>query len=184
MPEFLSNLFQYRSDYIWCNNKMDDDFFLLFHLFLTKLPGIYILPFFTICFHEKLIKSLKRSHFCFSIAFFWQKKHIKKVVKIYSLTITKLSGKTKSYIAQLCFHEKRIKSFKISFFVYCVLYNMVVRKIRENLFLTKISGKSYLDHHMFSRKSLSCSFVVCFFFRENNVIGYKNLRIFFIKLIF
>ena len=73
MPEFLSNLFQYRSDYIWCNNKMDDDFFLLFHLFLTKLPGIYILPFFTICFHEKLIKSLKRSRFCFSIAFFDKK---------------------------------------------------------------------------------------------------------------
>ena len=70
MPEFLSNLFQYRSDYIWCNNKMEDDIFFAISSVLTKLPGIYILPFFTICFHEKLINSLKRSLFCFSIAFF------------------------------------------------------------------------------------------------------------------
>ena len=159
MPEFLSNLFQYRSDYIWCNNKMDD-FFLLFYLFLTKLPGFYILPFYTII---NQINHSKEVIFVFLLLFLKKTYCMKKVVKIHSLTITKLSGKTKSYIAQLCFHEKRIKSFKISFFVYCVLYNMVVRKIRENLFLTKISGKSYLDHHMFSRKSLSCSFVVCFF---------------------
>ena len=135
-------------------------FFLLFYLFLTKIPGFYILPFYTII---NQINHSKEVIFVFLLLFLKKTYCMKKVVKIHSLTITKLSGKTKSYIAQLCFHEKRIKSFKISFFVYCVLYNMVVRKIRENLFLTKISGKSYLDHHMFSRKSLSCSFAVCFF---------------------
>ena len=114
MPEFLSNLFQYRSDYIWCNNKMEDDIFFAISSVLTKLPGIYILPFFTICFHEKLIKSLKRILFLFFYCAFSKKKIdcMKKVVKIYS------SARTKSYIAQLCFHKKRIKSFKISFFVY------------------------------------------------------------------
>ena len=65
-------------------------FFVVISAVLTILSGINILPFFTICFHEKWIKPLKRSLLFF---YDWMKK---KIVKIYSLT--KLSGKTKSYI--------------------------------------------------------------------------------------
>jgi hypothetical protein len=172
MPEFLSNLFQYRSDYIWCNNKMEDDIFFAISSVLTKLPGIYILPYFTICFHEKLIKSLKRILFLFFYCAFSKKKRKIAWKKSWKFILQLKQNPTlHSYV----FTKNELNLLKSVFLFICWVsvfreYNMIVRKIRENLFLTKISGKPY---HMFSRKSISCSFAVCFFFVKT--IWFKNL---------
>ena len=132
MPEFMSNLFQYRSDYIWCNNKMDDDFFRFFICFIQTSRHLHPTIFHHM-FSRKINQLTQKKSFLFFYCFFWKKILYEKSRE--NLFFNQDFRKNKILHCTAVFSRKRIKSFKRGFFYWmCVFheYNMVVRKFIFN----------------------------------------------------
>ena len=111
-------------------------------------------------FSRKMNQTTQKKSFFYCL--FFEKTNMvgwKKVVKIYYLT--KLSGKTKSYIAHLCFHEKRIKSFKILSMCFSWKQYGCKKNSRKFIFNQDFMQILPWPPYVFTKKS--CLFIFCMF---------------------